>query len=596
MNFRPRGARHLALILLLSAALVPGCGAIAGAGSQAEVVAGPLGADLDRYLRGLESFGYSGAALVAKDGSIVLEKGYGAADRDTDRPVTAATVFTTGSVTKQFTGAAILRLEEAGELSVDDKIIDYFDDVPEDKQDITIHQLLTHSAGFPGSIGFDFDEDTRASFLSDVMATELLFEPGARYEYSNVGFSLAAAIVEIVSGKDYEQFLADELFAPAGMSRTGYLLPAYGDDEVAVGYRGDERWGTFIERWSSGSGLSWNLKGNGGVQTTVGDMYRWHVALSGDGILSPGAKEKYYGRHIDEGFGDSWYGYGWSISDTPRGTTRIAHNGGNPYFSADFHRYVDEGVVLFVTSSSAEFSIDPISAALAGVVFGEAVAMPPLVIDWDGSEGDASVLDTYAGTYRLDADNSVNVRREGDHLRLAAIGADARNLLVGGTGGVPNAGIDAARARTQDIVDQWIGGDVGGIQQAMGGRRTIEELAQALGQVRAMREANYGPLEGARVANVLPTADGLHAYVMMQHADGRAWLIFGWQGDNLAMIDMVRDLPRPASDVFPTSPTSFTAFDLRSTVRVEVSFEPQDGGHTLVFSTPVGEVRLQGEG
>ena len=365
---------------------------------------------------------------------------------------------------------------------------------------------------------------------------------------------------------------------------------------MAVGYSGDRRWGTFIERPTYVKGPSWNLKGNGGIQTTVGDMYRWHTALAGDEILSPRAKAKYYGRHIDEGGGRSWYGYGWSISDTPRGTTRIAHNGGNPYFSADFHRYVDEGVVLFVTSASSEFFIDPISSALAGIVFGEPVAMPPLALDWHEAGASPSILDDYAGTYRLDADNTVSVRREEDHLRLAAVGRSARNLLVGGTGGVSNPAIDAARTRTQDIVDQWIAGDVSGIHEAMGGRRSLEDLEAALGNARSMREDNYGALQGAEVVNVLPTASGFHAYVRMDHAQGRAWMNFGWEGGRLAMIDMVRDLPRLASTLFATSPTTFTAFDLRSSIQVEVRFEtPNDGPTTLVFSTPVGEVRLRKE-
>jgi CubicO group peptidase (beta-lactamase class C family) len=568
---------------------------LAGAAPAQEegTVAGALGAELDRYLRGLESFGFAGAAVVARDGAVVLEKGYGVADRETDRAVTSATVFTTGSITKQFTGAAILKLEDSGKLSVDDKIIEYFDDVPPDKQGITIHHLLTHSAGFPGAIGDDFGDDTRDSFLNEVLATELLFEPGAAHEYSNVGYSLAAIIVEIVSGTGYEQFLVDELFTPVGMRRTGYTLPGYAGDEVAVGYRGDRRWGTFIERPSYVRGPSWNLKGNGGIQTTVSDMYRWHLALAGDDLLSPEAKVKYFGRHIDEGFGDSWYGYGWSISDTSRGTTRIAHNGGNSIFSADFHRYVDEDVVVFVTSSSSEFFIDPISRSLAAIVFGEPFTMPPLLIDWSRPGEDPSVLDDYAGTYRLDANSTISVRREGDQLRLAAAGANARNLLIGGVGGTPDERIDTVAARTAEIVNQWIAGDVRGIHQAFGGRRPLAELEGSLANFRRMREGQYGALQSAEVGNVLPADGGLRAYVGMRHADGRAWVIFVWRDGELEAIEPVRELPRLISAVFPTSPTEFTSFDLRSPIRVRIRFEPPTGGgRTLIFSTPVGEVRL----
>ena len=97
------------------------------------------------------------------------------------RRVTPATVFTTGSITKQFTGAAVLKLEMLGKLAVEDKISDYFDNVPADKRDITIHHLLTHAAGFPGAIGDDFGDDTRDSFLQQALATESGHWPLIRY-------------------------------------------------------------------------------------------------------------------------------------------------------------------------------------------------------------------------------------------------------------------------------------------------------------------------------------------------------------------------------------------------------------------------------
>jgi CubicO group peptidase (beta-lactamase class C family) len=127
--------------LILTAALA----APQPAGAQA--ARGEVGAKLDDYLTRLESHGYSGAVLVADREGILLEAGYGLADREAGRPVASDTVFTCGSITKQFTAAAIVHLQARGELSVDEWLADHFDDVPEDKQRITLHDLLTHGSG-----------------------------------------------------------------------------------------------------------------------------------------------------------------------------------------------------------------------------------------------------------------------------------------------------------------------------------------------------------------------------------------------------------------------------------------------------------------
>lgn len=140
-----------------------------GPGSTApddEALRGELGTALDAYLERLAGFQYAGAAAVSKGGKIALLKGYGLADRETGRPVTTDTVFSIGSITKQFTGAAILKLEMAGELCVEDRIVEYLDDVPADKQGITLHHLLTHTAGFPGGIGDDFEKIGREALLA----------------------------------------------------------------------------------------------------------------------------------------------------------------------------------------------------------------------------------------------------------------------------------------------------------------------------------------------------------------------------------------------------------------------------------------------
>ncbi len=322
-------------------------GSGAYAQERGDVVAGELGRALDVLVDTFVEEGFSGALLVAKDGKVVLKKGYGLADREKNLPVSSETAFDIGSITKQFTAAAILTLEMQGKLSTSDRIGKYFGKVTRDKRKMTLHHLLTHTAGLRDVFGPDYREMTREQIIERAMSGALKYEVGERYFYSNAGYSLLGAIVEIVSGQPYETYLREALFRPAGMPDTGYRLPEWPEERVAVGYTETDRWGTPLEKLWDTDGPHWNLRANGGILSTVSDMYRWHLALQGETILSADAKAKLFTPHVPEDrSGRSHYGYGWAITDTGRDTTLIWHNGGNGIFFADFRHYIDEGVLI----------------------------------------------------------------------------------------------------------------------------------------------------------------------------------------------------------------------------------------------------------
>lgn len=317
-----------------------------------DLVRGSLGERLHRLLTCAAGYGFAGALLVAKDGEVILHKGYGFADRERRLPVTTQTVFDIGSITKPFTAAAILSLEEDGRLRVSDAISRYFQSVPSDKAGITIHHLLTHTAGLQDVFGGDYDRMSRDSLIGLALGSKLLWEPGTRYRYSNAGYSLLAAIVENVSSQPYERFLRERLFQPAGLAHTGYRLVDWSHKRLAVGYRGAERWGTPLEFAWATDGPFWNLRGNGGLLSTVSDLYRWHLALETDRVLSDSSRRKAFNRWAPESDDSmSFYGYGWAVTATTRGTTLIWHNGGNGYFFANFRRYVDERIVIIFTTN-----------------------------------------------------------------------------------------------------------------------------------------------------------------------------------------------------------------------------------------------------
>jgi CubicO group peptidase (beta-lactamase class C family) len=357
--------------------------------------------DLDAVFDELRDDGFSGVVLV-DDGGEVRVEGFGDADREEGVPNDGTTVFDIGSITKQFTGAAILRLQMDGQVSVEDPVSEYLPELTGEKGEITLHQLLTHTAGLPDALGSDEEPISRTEYLRLVAETPLLGPPGDEYAYSNVGYSVLAAVIETVTGGSYEEYLRTALFEPAGMRSTGYVLPDWDEQAVAVGYEGGEAVGRPYEANWDDDGPYWHLRGNGGLLSTAEDMHRWHEALVGDEILDQAAKEAFYGRHTTEGPGaSSYYGYGWSIFPTPWDTWLITHDGGNEIFAADFLRFLDEDVTIFLASNDDDTVREDLGLDLAGAVFGEDLAPPSCGVadldDFDELDVIDALPDTDAG-------------------------------------------------------------------------------------------------------------------------------------------------------------------------------------------------------
>ncbi|MDH5707256.1 MAG: beta-lactamase family protein [Candidatus Aminicenantes bacterium] len=334
------------------------------------VVKGKLGMALDMYLKGEMEKGFSGAVLVARAGEKILHKGYSWAVRERRIPVTTKTVFDIGSISKPFTATAVMKLEQEGRLKVSDPITMFFDNVPEDKKAITIHHLLIHSAGlgeYHDTKG-DFEEMTRDEAVQHIFDQELKFKPGEGNAYSNSGFTLLAIIVEKVSGKPFQAFLKERVLEPAGMSGTGfYRNPAWKKENVACGYNarklGEEN---SPLTWPE---ITWALLGNGGLVSSAGDLFRFHQALKGSLILSRETKEKSYAGYVDVGE-EAMMGYGWGIRQTEQGK-RVSHGGANDFgFRAMFIRYLDEDVVIVVTTNAGRAGdIRELSQKITDLIF-----------------------------------------------------------------------------------------------------------------------------------------------------------------------------------------------------------------------------------
>ncbi len=336
---------------------------------------------IDNYLaQGVEN-GFSGAVLIAKKGKIIINKGYGLANRDKMIPNTSTTIFSTGSVTKQFTAAAILKLVELDKLKLTDVISTFFDDLPNDKKKITIHQLLTHSAGLVDAIGDgDFDYMPTSDFFKTLFATKLLHKPGTKHRYSNAGYSVLARVIELVTAQEYEVFLQKYLFEPSGMKQTGYLKPKWDDNKLAIGYaRGVMDYGSMISRFQEAGKISWGLKGNGGIQSTQEDMYKWYKALKSNTILSKSSTELLTKPYIQEqqGSDESFYAYGWAIFNSKRNTKIITHNGSNGIFFHEVMWLPKEDVVIIYSTNAYSPEVE-ITWQLEKMVFDKSYTPKPI--------------------------------------------------------------------------------------------------------------------------------------------------------------------------------------------------------------------------
>jgi len=527
-RIRPLAVGLTSLLLMLLA----GCGSPepepdADVGSptapKAVVVESGVGARVDRYLSAMEALGFSGAIVVEHGGRVVLRKGYGLADRETRRPYTPSTVQSHGSITKQMTAAAILLLESRGELSVGDSIGAYFADAPEDRRGVTIHQLLTHSSGMARAVGPD-DEPTGAdAYVERAMEAPLQFEPGTGYGYSNTGYSLLGRIVELVSGQGYEAFLREELLLPAGLSETGYVLPGWDRDRLAVGYRDGERWGIVHGRAWLQDGPNWHLRANGGLHTTVDDMHRWLRTVRGDGVLSPEAAKRWTTGHVAERGRDSEYAYGWVARESEWGPM-ISHGGSNRIFSADFV-WLPERDLFFYVQGNTSMSFTPMLSALEqrdrllAAAFDDEFLMPPRV-DPDPDAGPEEARER-AGTYRLEGgsleltadDTRLVARLSGQAVLNAMLGPDEdQRRRLAELNRRAREAMNRLEAGREDALADIVGRDDDPVERTRPFLDRIAQISSQFGDLRSLRLiGSFENSPGSRFADAGPWTTFVHA-------------------------------------------------------------------------------------
>jgi CubicO group peptidase (beta-lactamase class C family) len=314
---------------------------------------------------------FNGSALVAKNGTLLLNKGYGY-QNDSDKVLNSAnTIFQLGSLTKQFTSAVILTLLEEKKLALSDRLSKYFPDYPKGDS-ITIQQLLTHTSGiysYTNDRNFMSSEITKPASREKMMALfndkPLDFSPGSAWNYSNSGYSMLGYIIEEVTKKPYEQVVREYIFTPLHMTHSGFDFTHLKDKNKAIGYfslnDNESQPAPIVDSTVSFSA--------GAIYSTTGDLYLWHQALQQNTVLSKEQQEAAYTPVKNN------YGYGWVI-DSIEGKRRVGHTGGIPGFITVISRVPEDDVCIVLLSNASSKSINDITKSIYAILYNKPYDLP----------------------------------------------------------------------------------------------------------------------------------------------------------------------------------------------------------------------------
>ncbi len=294
---------------------------------------------------------------LAKNGTVMYAQGYGISDLTTRQPTQPSVIFEIGSITKQFTAALIMQLQEQGKLHVDDSLAIYLPEYHFSSA-ITLRMMLTHTSGLPDFTDFAQFGDwvkhgvAETTVLTTISQMPLQFQPGTQYSYSNSNFFALGTIIEKLTGEPYEANLEQHVFQPLGLASTYYSLPPGG--QAAVGYT------------SQGSGvvpaIVWDRSAafaTGALSSNLADLVAWDNALINGKVVSPSS---FKAMTTSNGFaipGGGSYGFGLALS-TFNHRSIIWHNGQIGGFTAETAVFLDSGFAVVVLTNDQDADPDSI--------------------------------------------------------------------------------------------------------------------------------------------------------------------------------------------------------------------------------------------
>jgi len=345
------------------------------------------------------------AVLLSQDGKIIFEKGYGLADLEHKIPVTPKTRFRIGSITKQFTASAILKLQEEGKLSVTDKLSKYLPDFPR-ASEVTLVDLLHHTSGIHS---YTENATFLAAVTKPITLVDLIqiiqkdpydFDPGKKWSYDNSGYTLLAYVIRKVTGETFADYLQKTFFVPLGMNDTRVHLAYAQLSNEALGYKyeGSHKFSRAVD---------WNLSrvtGAGDMDSTVEDLFRWNEALFNGKVLSEASLKAAFTpismSDPSEKNPAVGYGFGWGIVEL-RGSPEISHNGGLPGYSSHLTRLPREKVTIVTLANTAPGGpgVEPSSLGQLAVEMYLGDKLAPRTINKANPNVSSKAFDAITGLY-----------------------------------------------------------------------------------------------------------------------------------------------------------------------------------------------------
>src|SRR5450755_2839265 len=362
---------------------------------------------------------FNGTVLVAQNGKIILEKGYGFKNKKENLLNTAGTLYQIGSITKQFTSAIILQLVAGNKMQLQDRLSKYFPGYPSGDS-ITVEHLLTHTSGvynYTNDADFMLKRSehpiNRDSLLSLFEYKPLDFSPGTKWSYSNSGYILLGMIIEKVTGKSYFRVVRENIFEPLGMGHSGFDFTHLKSADKATGYGGD----LTVPVGIVDSSVSFAA---GAIYTTVGDLYIWDRALYTNQVVDQALLQKAFTVY------QSSYGYGWVIIDS-YGKKTVQHGGGITGFASYILRVPGDQICIIVLTNVASDAPSKISNEINAMFNGKTVDLPAerkeIVVD-------TQTLKKYIGEYELAPKFHIFITLENGILQAQATGQGKNALFA----------------------------------------------------------------------------------------------------------------------------------------------------------------------
>lgn len=393
-------------------------------GAKTDVPLPSLDVFVDGIFKSVQAGTTSGVAvLISKDGKIIYNKGFGFADIGNKVPVTTDTKFRIGSISKQFISSSILKFQEEGKISIQDKLSKFIPDFPRGNE-VTIHHLLTHTSGIhsftdrPNFMKFVTLPVSSKSMVDTIKAYPFDFNPGDRYLYNNSGYFLLGYLIEQISGKSLADFLKENIFEPLGMKNSGIYQTNLLLNNEAYGYS--------IENGKIIKAQNWDMSqagGAGAIYSTVNDLYLWNEAVFNEKVLTDESMKAAFTPLVLNNKQTIEYGYGWSLQNL-RGLKFISHGGGLNGFLSFLTRQPEQKITISVlcNSTPSPAGINPGSNSMAIAEYLLWKDMEKQASFASDLAIDKSVLKSYTGRYNYGQGAVLVVTLDGKQLKAQMTG------------------------------------------------------------------------------------------------------------------------------------------------------------------------------